>query len=106
MDTIRILAIIRSQRSTKLAASNKTPGTRREASIWNVVTCIAKGKHEQAPLHAPKLSRDHYVKLAKKRYNSLSKWANRHKVQAATLCAPLIAEYEQRAKRRALLASA
>jgi hypothetical protein len=118
MDTVRILAIIHSRRAsefssslecfveTRLSKKDRQIVARREASIWNIVTCIAKGKHEQAPLHAPLELREQYVRLARKRYDSLRAWAGRHPVQAASLCAPLIAEYDRRAKQRALLVSA
>lgn len=122
MDTVRILAIIHSKRASEFSSSllsslvvpqrdtlskkDRQVVARREASIWNIVTCLAKGKYEQAPRHAPLICRDYYLRIAKKRLESLRVWAAKNPVAANSLCAPLIAEYEKRMQRRTLLASA
>lgn len=72
---------------------------RREATIWHVVTCLMKGKVEEAKKQASNCPV--IMKLAGQRKEALHKWVEKHPKAAAALCAPLLAQYAERAKRRA-----
>jgi hypothetical protein len=109
-DLARIIAIIKSNRiSTVIAATNPVALSkyndsyehlRREAAIWNAVTCLAKGKEKQAALHLPLEKRSQWLWFAKKRWFDLCDWTTRNKTKADILCAPVIAEYQKREERR------
>lgn len=110
MNNTRILAIIRSNRISHLITvtdpialaryNDSYEHLRREAAIWNAITCLAKSKENQAALHLPLEKRSHWLWLAKKRWFNLCDWATRNKTKTDDLCAPMIVEYERRAKER------
>lgn len=74
---------------------------RREATIWHIVTCLMKGNVEAAKKQAPESERRKLMKLAGWRKEALQKWVLENPKAAEAMCAPLIAEYAERAKRRA-----
>ena len=91
-NSARILACRKARKATSLKDNQ------REASIWNIICCLAKGKTGEQ--HAPKLKRNVYLREAKQRWEKLKAWTINHPKETEELCAPLIAEYEARAKAR------
>lgn len=73
---------------------------RREATLWNMVACLAKGNDPQALHHAPVAVRSEYMRIAKARWKELQEWVARNPATAKSLCEPLIREYAERAERR------
>lgn len=101
MDTTRVLICRNVRQSSEFSRTQAHgPAFRREASLWQCVSCLAKGSPEKAERHAPALQRELYLGLARKRYAELRAWVGRHPQEAKKLAAPLIAEYEVRAKLR------
>ena len=73
---------------------------RREAAIWNMVACLAKGR--PAHNHAPSGLAGQYMVKAMRRLGRLRDFVEKHPVEAARECEGLIAEYKARAAARAL----
>ena len=99
-------------RLSRLKPDSKYHVFRREAAIWNMITALAKCNcnssrpeilyERDAEKHAPQGFRRQYLREAKRRWENLQKWVERHPQQAEKECAPLIAEYEEREKQREL----
>lgn len=87
---------------------------KREAVIWHMVTCLLKGVDDgvhdlkdpyclqKARNQAPKGEREKLMKKAARRREELQWWVAHNMKTAEAICTPLFAEYEERAKRRAL----
>ena len=108
---VRAASILaQNSRSSRLKPGSKYYVFRREAAIWNMIAALAKCNcnssrpeilfERDAEKHAPQGLRRQYLREAKQRWEALQKWVERHPKQAEKECAPLIAEYEERAKRR------
>jgi hypothetical protein len=84
---------------------------RREAAIWHIIACLMKGRMatyddkdphlvKRAERQARKSEREELMKAAKLREDELRFWVSRNTPKAEIICAPLFAEYAERAKRR------